>query len=152
MALTEKLFGKNAKAMLLPAFLWSLPLVLLSHLLIFGSIFLGLLIAAKQSSDGQLAFAPFVIALLGSIFLTNALYVVFLIFSLRSIAKKIPMDQYDSRLTFCTYVTLFAYVLSTLIVSLLEQEFTFSSFGILPVILMFIIPALYTPKPQPTAQ
>lgn len=146
MVTLETFFGKNFRAMLKPAFFWALPISIISLLLLFAGIIIGIILAVKGGTEGAINIMPFIGGILFSIILTNIIYALFLYLGLRNIAKKLPMEKYDSRVTFCTYISIYVILINTIVVSLIGQKFTFSGFGIVPLIIMLVIPAIYKPK------
>jgi len=148
MVTLEGILGRNYKAMQLPAFLWALPITIISFLLLFAGTTIGLLLGVKSGTEGTLNILPFIGGILVSALFTSIIYGLFLYLGLRNISKKFPMDKYDIRLNFCANITIYVILIQTIVFSIIEQKFTFSGVGLFPLILLFIIPAIYKPKSQ----
>jgi len=138
-------FKGNYKQILLPSFLWSLPIIFISLIITnFSSSFLNFII----DEPSVLFSSPlgFIKTYLIMNFIVLLFYALFLYLGMINTSKKIPMPTYGHRAEFCIYIMLFFMVLNILISSIINKQFTFSDIGLLPILITFIIPALYKPK------
>ena len=141
MALPFKFLDHNFKIMLWPAFFWALSLSIVTIIFFYGIFIAGIF------SETENAF-PIIIGIILSELLSNVLYAFVLYLGLKNISMKLSMDTYWSRLTFCIYLTANLIIINSILLSLINQEFTFPTTGLIPAIIMFTIPALYKPKSE----
>ncbi|MDD5547318.1 MAG: hypothetical protein PHN74_00200 [Candidatus Pacebacteria bacterium] len=129
------------KKQLLPAFLWAALLTVIS--LIWSVVLAyGLTVISDKGNIEGIGAILFVISILFPI----VYYPLILYFALKNISKKLPMYEYRHKLFFCSYIVGFLIIIGTIISSISERKFVLGEIGILPLIISFIVPAIYKPK------
>ncbi|MBU0981048.1 MAG: hypothetical protein KJ709_09725 [Nanoarchaeota archaeon] len=138
----EDLLGKSYKKIIPRALMWAVPISVLS---LSSSYLLAVL---RISSVRQMVFDSSF--LLREMLLTTGLVVMFLILfmylGIKSTARKVPMKDYDTRLTFSIWLLIFVWALNTLATSLIVRQFTLSGVGFITLVVGFVFPAVYKPK------